>query len=135
MDTVFPARRSQMKGARRATDAQAEIAARQSAHTLGFRSRLQRGVLPESLFIVLPGRSLGGLIHGGFWYRHEGCKCCYIPKAGPDFWLSKLKSSVEQERRVRAARTHAAWKVVVFWKRETRGDECLGEEVEMHFEA
>lgn len=121
MDTVTKARRSEIMASIRDRDTKPELLVRRLLHRLGYRFRLHRTDLPGKPDIVLPKHRTVILIHGCFWH---GCRKCdrgtRVPKTNTRFWVDKIQSNIDRDRRDRASLRGLGWKVVVLWDCELR---------------
>jgi DNA mismatch endonuclease, patch repair protein len=91
MDTVTPARRSEIMAAIRSKDTAPELAVRRYLHASGLRYRLHRHRLPGRPDLIFPGRRLCLFVHGCFWH---GCPHCRHGarevKSNTSYWSVKL---------------------------------------------
>ncbi|RVA06534.1 very short patch repair endonuclease [Mesorhizobium sp. M7A.F.Ca.US.001.02.1.1] len=118
MDIVTPAVRSAMMGRIKGKDTKPEMAVRKLAHAMGYRFRLHRRDLPGKPDLVFPSRNTVIFVHGCFWHRHEGCKCCYSPKSNVEFWQGKFNHNIARDERVLGELQDLGWKVAVVWECE-----------------
>ncbi len=119
VDTVSPARRSEIMSRIRGKGTKPELLVRSVAHRLGFRFRLHQKKLPGSPDLVFPGRKTALFVHGCFWHRHQGCRHCYVPKSNILFWREKFKKNVLRDQRARTGLEEMGWRVSVIWECET----------------
>lgn len=126
MDTVSPARRSEIMGRIRGKNTSPELRVRRAAHALGYRFRLHAKHLPGSPDLVFPRRRIALFVHGCFWHRHENCRYSYVPKSNIEFWARKFHNNVSRDQRVRGELECMGWKVHVIWECQTVDPDDLG---------
>lgn len=118
MDTLTPARRSEIMGLVKSKDTSPELAVRRIVHRLGYRFRLHRRDLPGHPDIVLPRLRSVIFIHGCFWHRHTGCPNTRMPKSRESFWSDKFRRNVERDRMARRRLRRDGWRVLIVWECE-----------------
>jgi DNA mismatch endonuclease (patch repair protein) len=94
-------------------------------HRLGFRFSLRRRDLPGRPDVVLPRHATVIFVHGCFWHRHSKCLNAGIPKTRRDFWLAKLNSNVQRDRKNAIALKQLGWTVITVWECELRDEAKL----------
>lgn len=124
MDTIDPARRSQLMSRIRSKDTKPEIAVRQILHRLGYRFRLHRKDLPGRPDIVLPRHRKIVLVHGCFWHGHT-CRLASKPKSNEGYWTDKIAKNKERDARNLTALEEAGWTVLELWECDVRKLEGL----------
>lgn len=120
MDTLSRRERSLRMALVRGIDTKPELRVRSLVHSLGYRYRLHVSALPGRPDLVFPKRHKVLFVHGCFWHRHSGCTLARLPKSRMDFWLPKLTSNHERDRRNAAKLRKAGWKVCVVWECELK---------------
>jgi DNA mismatch endonuclease (patch repair protein) len=55
-------------------------------------------------------------MHGCFWHRHAGCKLARLPKSRHEFWVPKLNSNQERDKKNQAILREMGWRVLVIWE-------------------
>lgn len=100
----------------RSKDTGPEIAVRKIVHALGYRYRLHDPKLPGKPDLVFASRRKVLFVHGCFWHCHTRCKRATIPETRADFWVKKLASNVERDRRNRRQLRAMGWKVLTVWQ-------------------
>ncbi|MGM4924513.1 very short patch repair endonuclease [Tardiphaga sp. 804_B3_N1_9] len=125
VDIVSPARRSEMMSRIRGKGTKPELIVRSAAHRLGYRFRLHVKKLPGSPDLVFRSKNVALFVHGCFWHRHDGCRCCYEPKSNIEFWNQKFKNNVVRDQRVRMGLEELGWRVAVIWECETANSDSL----------
>ena len=119
-DVVSPAVRSRMMSGIKGKNSQPEILIRKMLFGAGYRFRLHRRDLPGTPDIVMPGRKIVIFVHGCFWHAHEGCKYFKVPATRPDFWIAKLQSNVDRDKRAFERLKTMGWRILCVWECATR---------------
>lgn len=121
-DNVSKAERSRIMSSVKNKDTRPEIAVRSFLHRLGFRYRLHDRRLPGIPDLVFPKYGCVLFVHGCFWHGHKdpACKLARIPKSNVQFWISKVKSNVERNKRDIGKLTKMGWRVIVVWECQVR---------------
>jgi DNA mismatch endonuclease Vsr len=89
MDTVTPAKRSQIMATVRGRNTAPELALRKAVHALGARYRVHAGDVPGRPDMVSRKARVAVFIDGCFWH---GCPAHYRrPAANRGFWDAKLQ--------------------------------------------
>lgn len=127
MDNLVPTDRSKAMSSVRGKNTRPELLVRRLLHKLGFRFRLHRRDLPGSPDIVLPKHRSCIFVHGCFWHQHPGCKRSSIPATNTEFWLGKLNSNVERDKRVALSLQALGWRTLVVWECETKNPTRLSD--------
>lgn len=130
MDTVTPAKRSEVMGRVKGKDTSLEMKVRSAIHRMGFRYRLHAKELPGRPDIVFRPRRKVIFVHGCFWHRHEGCKLARIPKSRVEFWEKKLTANKVRDRSNIDQLRRDGWAVLVIWECETRDMERVCSRIE-----
>ena len=100
----------------RSKDTKPELALRKALFARGLRYRVNDKKLPGKPDIVLPKHKTVIFLHGCFWHRHEGCKYAYTPKTNTEFWVDKITSNSERDKKL----TALGWNVLTVWECEIR---------------
>lgn len=126
MDTLTPARRSEIMSRVRSKDTGPERTVRSALRRGGYRFRSSGSRLPGSPDVVLTEWSIALFVHGCFWH---GCRRCdkglRVPKTNRRFWLDKVAENRRRDRRVRSQLRAQGWDVVTIWQCDTRDLEAL----------
>jgi len=111
----------------RSRDTKPEMVVRRMLHRLGYRYRLHAKDLPGRPDIVFGKRRKVVFIHGCFWHRHADpcCKLARLPKTRLDFWLPKLESNVDRDKRHERALYEQGWGALIVWECDLRNSEQL----------
>jgi DNA mismatch endonuclease, patch repair protein len=120
MDTLTPEQRSERMRRIPGRNTTPELCVRRLVSSLGYRYRVQVGRLPGRPDLVFAGRRKVIFVHGCFWHRHSRCRLARLPKSRLHFWLPKLESNSERDRRNIADLRRAGWRVLVIWECQLR---------------
>ncbi|CAJ2744689.1 DNA mismatch endonuclease Vsr [Burkholderia pseudomallei] len=118
MDSVSPARRSEIMGRVRSRDTKPEMTVRRLVHAMGYRYRLYVQGLPGRPDLVFPRRHKVIFVHGCFWHRHPGCALARLPKSREEFWLTKLEANRRRDIKNERALQDDGWGVLIIWECE-----------------
>lgn len=124
-DSVDRETRSRVMGRVRHKDTKPEMTVRRLVHGAGYRYRLHDKRLPGKPDLVFRPRRKVIFVHGCFWHRHEGCALARLPKSRLDFWLPKLETNKERDRKNEARLQKMGWGVLVIWECELGNSEAL----------
>lgn len=115
---------SALMRANRKRDTRPELKLRSALHRRGLRFHLGVAitagdvrVVPDVLF---RRRRVALFVDGCWWHRCP--EHANTPRANADYWLQKLDSNVERDRRVDAALAEAGWSVMRVWEHEVKSD-------------
>lgn len=117
-DTLTQSERSERMRRVRGKNTKPEMAVRRLIHGMGYRYRLHSKKLPGKPDLVFISRRKVIFVHGCFWHRHADsrCKRSRLPKSRLDFWLPKLESNAERDKRRETEIKAAGWDVMVIWE-------------------
>jgi DNA mismatch endonuclease, patch repair protein len=115
-DIVDKKTRSRMMSGIRGKNTTPERVVRSALHHAGLRFRLHVRDLPGKPDIVLPRYRAVIEVRGCFWHQHARCKYAYVPKSRQDFWIPKLRSNVQRDRKQRTALKTAGWRLFEVWE-------------------
>ena len=118
MDSVSPARRSEIMGRVRSRDTVPEMLVRRLVHAMGYCYRLHIKDLPGKPDLVFRSRRKVIFVHGCFWHRHPGCSLARLPKSREDFWLPKLEANRQRDLETARALHEGNWGVLTIWECE-----------------
>jgi DNA mismatch endonuclease (patch repair protein) len=125
VDRLTPEARSALMSRIRSKDTNPELAVRRLLHSLGYRFRLHRRVLPGTPDIVLPGRGAVIVVHGCFWHGHDGCRLAAKPATRPEFWSAKIAANKRRDRLAIGRLRRLGWRVMVVWECAARRPDTL----------
>ena len=89
-------------------------------HRVGYRKNYIG--LPGKPDLVLTKYHTVIFVNGCFWHQHKGCRYASIPKENHDFWVQKLTTNVERDRKNVEKLTAAGWRVITIWECELSPD-------------
>ena len=115
MDTVNKETRSRIMSSVRQKNTGAEIALRSALHAAGLRYRLHDRRLPGSPDLVFRKSRVVIFVHGCYWHSH-GCYKSTVPKSRRQFWLDKLKTNRDRDRRNVRLLREQGWRILTVWE-------------------
>lgn len=118
MDKLSFKERSRNMSRVKSRDTKPEKLVRRLVYSMGYRYRLHLKNLPGSPDLAFLGKRKAIFVHGCFWHQHSGCPNCRIPKTRQDFWISKLKSNKENDKKVLQKLSELGWEVMIIWECE-----------------
>lgn len=92
----------------------------------GFRYRKNDKRLPGTPDIVLPKYKTVIFVNGCFWHGHKNCRYFVVPKTNTEFWLNKINTNIERDKRKIAELEKLGWKAITVWECELK--KCLRED-------
>jgi len=96
-----------------------EILVRHGLHARGFRYRLHAKNLPGRPDLIFQKWKAIIFVHGCFWHAHD-CKFFKIPATRTDFWLDKIRSNKERDKRQLSELHELGWRTLTVWECVTR---------------
>ena len=93
-----------------------EILVRKYLFSQGLRYRLYSKKLPGRPDIVLQKYHTVIFIHGCFWHGHEGCRYFVVPKTRTEWWLNKINTNRENNRKNCELLKEMKWNVITVWE-------------------
>lgn len=112
-------------------DTKPEEIVRKYLFSKGFRYRKNDKRLPGTPDIVLPKYKTVIFVNGCFWHGHKDCRYFVVPKTNTEFWLNKINTNIERDKRKHKELKELGWNVIVMWECELRSKsvdatlECL----------
>ena len=100
----------------RSKDTIPEILVRSFLFKNGFRYRIHSKHLPGKPDIVLNKYNLVILINGCFWHGHKGCIRSKLPETNKLYWLKKIKSNIERDKKNIYQLKKMGYRVFVIWE-------------------
>ena len=74
--------------------------------------------LPGKPDIVFTKKKIAIFIDGCFWHK---CPVCFQePETRKDFWMKKIQSNIERDKKVNRQLKKDGWKVIRIWEHEIR---------------
>lgn len=128
MDTLTQQERSERMSRIKGRGTTPEGVVRQLLTSLGYRYRLHVARLPGRPDVVFSSRRKVIFVHGCFWHRHahSRCRLARLPKSRLEFWLPKLESNKERDKRNLAKLRREGWKALVVWECQLRNADAVG---------
>lgn len=117
---VDPARSAQMALVK-SKNTKPERIVRQILRDLNARYRGHVISVPGKPDFVLLGKRKVIFVHGCFWHQHQKSSCwrSRIPKTKSEFWVPKLLSNRDRDRKIRRALRKDGWRSFVIWECQT----------------
>ena len=127
VDVFTKEKRSDVMRKIRSVNSKPEIEFRKLMFREGFRYRLNVRTLPSKPDIVLKKYKTIILIHGCFWHGHNNCKLFRMPKSNKKYWIPKIKSNIDRDRRNLRKLKKLGWKVIIVRECKIKKDsqKCL----------
>lgn len=104
----------------RSKDTKPELAVRKISFSLGYRHRLHRKDLPGKPDLVYPSKKKIIFVHGCFWHGHNCKRGARVPKNNNDYWLKKIRSNKERDKRNQAHLRTMGWEFLILWECEIK---------------
>ncbi len=119
-DVLTKAQRTYCMSRIRAKDTQPELILRKAISGVGIRGyRLHYGLLGKP-DIVFPKRKIAIFVDGCFW--HKCPKCFSSLSTKKKYWVKKIHSNAERDKKINAELRRLHWKVLRIWEHEIRKD-------------
>ncbi len=125
MDRISISQRSGNMRKIRGKNTSPEMAVRRLIRASGFGYRLHGKALPGKPDLVFKGRKKVVFIHGCFWHQHSNCRIAHIPKTNQEYWVPKLRKTLERDINHLQQLDSLGWKVLVIWECETKATDLL----------
>lgn len=95
-----------------------EMLVRKYLHARGFRYSLHRTALPGRPDIVLRRYRTIVQVQGCFWHHHSdpNCRAAHLPHSNRDYWIPKLRRTVERDAKNHRDLADLGWAVEVVWE-------------------
>lgn len=108
--------------ANRRRDTKPELALRRLLHAAGYRYRVDYRIdLPDGSRvrpdIVFTKRKVAVFVDGCFWHGCPEHKS--VPKTNTEFWVAKIRRTVDRDARDGARLAAAGWRVLHIWEHES----------------
>jgi DNA mismatch endonuclease (patch repair protein) len=79
--------------------------------------------LPGKPDIVFTKKKIAIFIDGCFWHK---CPICFQePETRKEFWMKKIQSNIERDKKVNIQLKEMGWTVMRFWEHEIRKNPSL----------
>ncbi|WP_227317067.1 very short patch repair endonuclease [Cedecea davisae] len=92
----------------------------------GFSFRMQDASLPGKPDFIVDDYHCIIFTHGCFWHHHD-CYLFKVPATRTEFWLSKIGSNVQRDKRDIGLLLDQGWRVLVVWECALRGREKMSD--------
>jgi DNA mismatch endonuclease, patch repair protein len=127
MDTLTQQQRSERMSRIKGRNTSPEAVVSGLLSSLGYRYRLHVGALPGRPDFVFTRRRKVIFVHGCFWHRHghSRCRLARLPKSRLEFWLPKLESNRERDKRNLTQLRREGWKALVIWECQLRNGDAV----------
>ena len=85
----------------------------------GFRYHKNVRILPGCPDIVLPKYKTVIFVNGCFWHKHD-CPRFVWPSSNQEYWIPKITSNVERDKRNYSMLRNEGWTVIIVWECELK---------------
>ena len=117
-DVLTPEQRSYNMSQIRAQDTGPEVKLRKLLWSEGIRGYRIHYKLPGKPDIVFTKKKIAIFIDGCFWHK---CPVCFQePETRKEFWLKKIQSNIDRDKKVDEQLKNAGWTVIRIWEHEIR---------------
>jgi len=115
---------SAAKGASRKRDTKPELILRRALWARGLRYRVDVGDLPGRPDIVFTAARVACFVDGDYWHGRElEDRIAKLARGhNAPYWVAKIKTNVERDRRHDAALAVAGWNVLRLWETDLLKD-------------
>ena len=105
-------------------DTTPELLLRRNLRGAGLRYRIDVASLPGRPDLVIPGARLAIFCDGDFWHGRDLKRRLQKLASGHNapYWIAKIRSNVDRDRRVGRLLRDSGWKVLRFWERDVRAN-------------
>jgi DNA mismatch endonuclease (patch repair protein) len=95
-----------------------EVKLRQLLYANGIRGYRVHHDLPGKPDIVFTKKRIVIFIDGCFWHK---CPVCFQePETRKEFWMKKIQSNIDRDKKVNRQLKKDGWKVIRIWEHEIR---------------
>lgn len=102
----------------RAKNTGPEVKLRKLLSAAGIRGYRIHYNLPGKPDIVFTKKKIAIFIDGCFWHK---CPICFQePETRKEFWLKKIQSNVDRDKKVNTQLKEGGWKIIRIWEHEIR---------------
>jgi len=117
-DVLTPAQRKLNMSRVRAKNTGPEAKIRKMLIANGIRGYRLHYNLPGKPDIVFTKKKIAIFIDGCFWHK---CPVCFQePETRKDFWMNKIQSNVDRDKKVDKQLKDEGWTVLRFWEHDVR---------------
>ena len=112
--------RSRIMSRIKGKDTKPEILLRKRLYSMGFRYRtnmwLKFGKVRFRPDIIFISKKVAIFVDGCFW--HKCPKCYKEPKSNRDYWLNKIETNTQRDKRQNILLENEGWEVLRFWEHD-----------------
>ncbi len=116
--TKSPMTRSENMSRIRGKDTSIEIILRKALWAKGIRYRKTCKDLYGKPDICFKGKKVAVFCDSEYWHGKYLMEGRYIPKTNTEFWVKKIKSNIERDKKVNEELKLQGWTVIRFWGEE-----------------
>lgn len=117
-DVLSPEQRTHNMSMIRGKNTGPEIKLRKMLWSEGIRGYRIHYKLPGKPDIVFTKKKIAIFIDGCFWHK---CPICFQePETRKEFWMKKIQSNVERDKKVNEQLKNEGWDVIRIWEHEIR---------------
>jgi len=126
-DVLTPEQRTYNMSKIRGKNTGPEIKLRKLLWSEGIRGYRIHYKLPGKPDIVFTKKKIAIFIDGCFWHK---CPVCFQePETRKEFWMKKIQSNVERDKKVNKQLRNDGWAVIHIWEHEIRENPFLAIEM------
>ncbi len=105
-------------------DTKPELLLRRALRSMAVRYRTDVAALPGRPDLVISAARLAIFCDGDFWHGRNLQRRLQKLAAGHNapYWVSKIKSNVDRDRRINRLLRNSGWKVLRFWESDVRAN-------------
>jgi DNA mismatch endonuclease, patch repair protein len=113
--------RSRVMANIRSKNTKPELELRKLLWSKGLRGyRIHNKKLPGNPDIAFSKKKIAIFIDGCFWH---GCPICFVePKTNRDYWLPKIRNTIERDNTQQKELESAGWVVIRIWEHDIKND-------------
>jgi DNA mismatch endonuclease (patch repair protein) len=120
LQPASPRASASASGSSRKKNTRCELVLRKALTALGLRYRLDANDLSGRPDIIFRGARVAVFCDGDYWHGRNLDERLAKLASGHNakYWVAKIQSNVERDRRVTAALEHEGWVVLRYWETE-----------------
>lgn len=117
-DVLSPEQRKLNMSRIRAKNTGPEVKLRKMLSAEGIRGYRIHYKLPGKPDIVFTKKKIVIFIDGCFWHK---CPVCFkVPETRKDFWMKKIQSNIDRDKKVNEQLKDGGWTILRFWEHDIR---------------
>lgn len=117
-DVLTPEQRRLNMSRIRGRNTKPEVKFRKLLFNSGFRGYRIHYDLPGKPDIVFTRKKIAIFIDGCFWHK---CPICFQePETRKEFWMKKIQSNIDRDKKVNRQLKKEGWKIIRIWEHEIR---------------